>query len=433
MPKYLFLLLSLSISNNTFCQVLESKEINIFKDVNLNASSSNLTITELNSGLLILANYEGLLSYDGNNWRLEFSNEIISSIDYDSIDNLLLYGATNHFGYISLSDEGFFKINKLSEDLLNIPASYITWRIYSNEENKFFATNKGVFQWNINTNEVEYLGHETRVYDYYNKLHFTIEDSLLYLIDGENKLLKSKILPNKERLVTIFQSDDNYSFIYQNGEIKGLNSFKDSINDKALYCFYLKDSSIVFTNTEYGLQLFDKDLKEEVTLNETNGLVDNFTRDIEEDQLGNLWVTSIQGVSQLKNGSSWSKYDLENKNENIQSLIFQKETLYIATTNRIFKVNRGRVSSIEIDFFLGMDVLNNQVIVGTRNGLVLINDDFEVVDRLALPLSSFVKFVNNKLIVSQTNDTYLFEIINNKLQQKNVLNLSNPVLPLSTS
>ncbi|QSE96101.1 ATP-binding protein [Fulvivirga lutea] len=429
MLRYLSTILFLTLSLNSIGQVHEGLEIKIYKNTDINASRSNITITEHKSGLLVLANYEGLISYDGNKWRLEFGGEIVPCIYYDSIHNLLLYGGKNHFGYISINSKGLFVLNDLSKLVPEIPSSFITWRIFSTDELVLFSTNKGIFLWEIKEKDsIDYLGNGTRMFYDRTNLYYSQGDSILYLFDGNKRVLKTSIPQEDMRLASVFQQNNSFIFLYDDGNVIGPNIFKSKVNDKILYPFFLKDSSLLFTNAENGIQLFDKNLLEITSLNKENGLADGFTRHAEEDRLGNIWATSTNGLSHVKIGSPWQIQDFSQSQESFQVTFLHNNMFLTATSKHIIKIEEDKQTNLAIDLFQSMDVLDNRIILGTRQGIQLLNLNLEIVDSINLPITAFVKFIDqNHLLVSQSSDTYLFKISNNELKQIKRLNLPHPV------
>ena len=293
--QYLFLFVSLSIVTNTFAQ------LNAPKNYNLNNGLSTLSITDITQdrvGYLWFTTNEGITRFDGNefvNYTTKNGLPSNETTEISSQKNNVLIGNTN-----GLSIKNNNKFTNLEGRKVNC--------ILTTNKHTFLGTNKGIqrvrkdfisnnrtnFQIDLNiVNDLKFDG----------SFYWVATNKALWRLD---KIINPTILKRVElgNYTSILINKKNTIATTYNSGIKLI------INDevKTISTSLNKITGIKFINNQYwiitkdeGIEVFDKNLNFEKTINKYNTLKTNQINDVFQDQQKNIWIaTNNQGIYKLK-------------------------------------------------------------------------------------------------------------------------------------
>ncbi len=191
-----------------------------------NFGSQNWSIVQTKEGLMYFGNTDGLLEYDGTNWRrIEMPNKsAVRSLTID--DNGTVYvGAINEFGYLDTDSTGttcyISLINKLSKENQNFSN---VWRTFKIKEGIIFHSFKAAFL--FKKGEITVFKPEKSFHlafqvneKYYavqlGKGIYTIKNNELVLIDNTSEIINSAIffmLPYNKNILIGTRFDGLYMY-----------------------------------------------------------------------------------------------------------------------------------------------------------------------------------------------------------------------------
>ena len=109
------------------------------------AYSQNWAVTQDSRGIMYFANTDGLLEYDGINWRLIKKLPVVRSIAIDSLGRIYV-GLENDMGYLEPDNKGIYQYYSLKakipgndRDFTSVYSSYILG------DQVIFLTQHGIF------------------------------------------------------------------------------------------------------------------------------------------------------------------------------------------------------------------------------------------------------------------------------------------------
>ncbi|MGC9375923.1 MAG: hypothetical protein ACP5DQ_12905, partial [Bacteroidales bacterium] len=124
-PKAKYLLAIIILLLISYCSKSQIKSIGIpdienYSRKDYNASTQNWAIVQDKRGVLFFGNNDGLLEFDGVNWKLIQmpNNSVVRSLAID--DSCKIYvGAFNEFGYLQATENGKLEYVSLAEMVPN--------------------------------------------------------------------------------------------------------------------------------------------------------------------------------------------------------------------------------------------------------------------------------------------------------------------------
>ena len=120
------------------------------------AGAQNRQIGQDKKGILYFANSEGLLTFDGINWKTYPlpNNSIVRSLEFGP-DNKLYVGGQDEFGYFSPDQNGQLAYHSLKNLLPAEERSFTdVWEIYFYKDRMFFQTSNNIYQINENHSNI---------------------------------------------------------------------------------------------------------------------------------------------------------------------------------------------------------------------------------------------------------------------------------------
>lgn len=141
---FLLLLNSFGFSQNT----IGLPDIINYSKQYYKAGAQNRQIRQDKKGILYFANSEGVLTFDGINWKTYPlpNKSIVRSLEFGP-DNKLYVGGQDEFGYFSPAQNGFLIYHSLKDLLPKAERSFTdVWEIYFYRDWVFFQTSNKIYQ-----------------------------------------------------------------------------------------------------------------------------------------------------------------------------------------------------------------------------------------------------------------------------------------------
>ena len=342
------------------------------KDYGTN-SPQNWSILQDARGVMYIANTEGVLEYDGKNWRLikVSNNSIVWSLAKDT-KGVIYVGAVGEFGYLAPDNIGRLSyislLSKLKPEDLNcgdVKDVCIT------SEGVYFICKNSIIHYKNNTfNIIKTDLQQMKGFVFENTVYITQKDNGIYYIDRERLVF----LPYTEQLKSNFK--EYFILPFCKGKflisIRGkgiflydkekLDSGNASANEVVIPFIteadaYFKENSLLtgiqINNEQYaygtlsgGIVITDRDGFLLQIINKNRGLQSNGVYALFFDKNNNLWAGLVNGISKIEINSPLTKFNELNGFEGLAlSIKKHNNKTYIGTTNGIYYMPEHKINS----------------------------------------------------------------------------------------
>jgi DNA-binding CsgD family transcriptional regulator len=369
-----------------------------------NAGTQNRGIVQDRNGILYFANYQGLLSFDGNYWNIyPLPNKTVVRSVAIGKDNRIYAGGQDDFGYFSPDRSGKLVFTSLKGLLSEKNNSFSDiWFIVPFGNDIFFMSREAIFQLNNRTITVYPAASEWRFLGGSN--HQLIAQ------DGRNGLLefrdglwapfvKESALPGNYLATCLFPFGTDSSFlgtvntgffVLANDKITpfhfaGPNPF---VNERVLTAISVnKDWLAIGTNLD-GTYIVNKRGEIIQNLSRKEGLQNNNTLMLFLDRNKNLWMGLDDGIDLVAYNNAIKHIYPEKLNEGLgyTSIIYNKE-LFVGTSNGLYSLpvdEQEDLSFLRGDFrsipgtkgsTWGLCEINGSLLLGHHDGAFQISND----------------------------------------------------------
>lgn len=288
--------------------------------------SQNWAIVQDDRGVIFVANGDGVLEYDGVNWRLIRipNNYTVTSLAIDT-GGVILVGSINEFGFLAPDKRGLHRYHSLSEQMgeAAIDFGFIN-RIVINENNGIFAaTDNGVYQLTLTADRVSLNKQENtdNLFFIDSKLYFTDsdsgifvshKDSLMPVVGGtffKNKNINTILEYDSKRLLVSTANhgmflmdkvkDDN---INQSLNIEIFQTHIDLFLEKNRFnhAINLSNGFFAFASARNGTVVIDKKGQVVQILNKSAGIYNDTHYYIFQDAEDAIWLALDNGIAKAE-------------------------------------------------------------------------------------------------------------------------------------
>ena len=329
------------------------------------AGTQNWMISQSQDNFMYFANNEGLLEFNGSNWKLYKSpNEtIIRSVKV--FEKYIYTGCYMEFGYWLRQDNGALKYTSLSAAIkVQLLDDEQFWNVHVYENWVVFQSLNRLYIYDIDKKTFKIISTKSAILKSFrtqNSIYFQIQNEGLFEIEnGSSKLISKQpqILENK--IVNVFSLDDgliiqtqfNGLFRLINGNLTKFTTEIDAIlkNSSVYSCQILKNGDFAIGTVSNGLYLLDNQGRQKYHITQNKGLSNNTVLSLFEDNDSNLWVGLDNGINCI----------------NLQSPV------------KSFSDDTGILGTVYASI-----VFNNKLYIGTNQGLFFktigTNNDFQII------------------------------------------------------
>lgn len=353
-------------------------------------------------GVMVFANGDGILKYDGVAWEFHSlpNLSVVRSLAMDESGRVYV-GAYDELGYLTADKQGNYQFVSL---LSFLPASQREfgniYKTYVLNGAVIFQTEQSLLIWD--NNKFHQIPWPDRK-DY--KMSF-LEDGKLYvhikniglcvLQDREFKLVnggeffKDKkirgVLPFTNGTKLILTSEHGLYLYNENA----ITSFKTEVDDylksNAVYCgIVLPDGTFAIGTLQKGLLFIDNKGIVKTFFNKASGLGSDEVYNFCLDHQGALWVTLSNGISRIEIQTPISNF-MENSglDGSVNAIARYAEYLYAGTSQGLFKLIPAQLPDMpahfkkldELNFGIwGMAVADHSLFISTDEGLFIFKDN----------------------------------------------------------
>ena len=354
------------------------------------AFTQNWAVLQDQRGVMVFANGDGVLKYDGVAWEFYSLPNlgVVRSLAMDESGRVYV-GAYDELGYLDADSIGNFNYVSL---LPHLTESQIKFgnihETYSVNGAVIFRTERGLYIWeNEKFSQVDWP--ENVAY----KMPF-LEDGVLYvqltgmglcvLKNHEFELLKGGEFFADIKITEVLAFNENYKliltafrglFLYSENEIIPFEtSISDFLINNIAYCgILLPDGDYAIGTLNGGMVIMDRQGKVKSILNKSAGLGDNAVYDLRIDNQGGLWAALSNGICRVEVHSHFTHFlDNSGLEGSIKDMTRFQGVLYIGTSQGCFKLNPSK-SPVDPAHFEKLGGINSGVwgIVNTGSELIL--------------------------------------------------------------
>ncbi|WP_088324366.1 helix-turn-helix and ligand-binding sensor domain-containing protein [Polaribacter tangerinus] len=324
-----------------------------FQPEDYHSENQNWAVTQSNDKFIFVANNEGLLEYNGADWKLYPSpnNTIIRSLLSD--DKRIYSGAYMEFGYWLKDKSGvlnYTSLSKLIEDKLVEDENI--WNIKKYNKWVLFQSFHRVYFYNTVTEEINFITEKDnyyRIFEVDNTIYiFKKDGNLVQLENGLQKVIASFPKEYNVKLVlSIFKIEGNVfvltreqGFFKISGQtfVKWEVPINNWLKDYQVFCgIQLRDGNLMLGTISNGIIYVSKNGELINKIDQANGLANNTVLSLYEDFHGNVWSALDNGINCLNVQSSIREFNDDNGQfGTAYATIRHKNTIYIGTNQGLF-------------------------------------------------------------------------------------------------
>ena len=357
-------------------------------------------ITQDHNGLMYFGTANGVLQFDGVNWRTikVDNNSTVRSLDIDK-DGKVYVGAKGEFGYLSEDSLGYPNYVSLSKNLAEKYKDFAdVWNTYVTDEGVFFLTFKRIYQWKNNEFFTYDFDDITAHLGFYaNKnlylvrlkagLHVFRNGSFVPVPGGEHYIGKTvfSVLPYDDNQVIIATRNEGLELLnVKTGAIEIFdNEANEELKAERIYHGAISENGDYIIGTlNNGVYVISKSGDLLMNINEHNGLQSSNIKYLFNDYHGGLWAGTAMGISFIDLNLPLTYFDAESgiKGYCRDIIRFQGE-IYLATGNGIYYLDQNETDVKKKfkpiqnadDQFWHFVIIDDQLFV-SANGLFQIKD-----------------------------------------------------------
>ncbi len=420
MASFRCFVIFLFLLSNAFGQQQGMPYYRFYDPQEFQAHRQNWTVDQANDGTLYFANTKGLLVYNGESWSLERLPNLGHIRSLKIVGDKIYVGANNELGYFQ-NDKGSYKYHSFLE---HVPKNLMdfgrVWTTLVDGNDVYFQTDTFVMRIGKDNKSKFWTFDQGRIWKLISqnkKLYLIILESGLFELNENDVFINHPFsaefkYAGSEFLLPIsggwvFEKSDVLNFFNGTKSVPFENEASQIFEEYGINTAILSSSGkiIVATLRKGGVVILDQNGRLERHLNSENGFTNNIVRGVFEDRQNAIWFTLENGLSRLDIDSPISFFDERmGLNGTIMDIQLFKEKLYVATSDGLMVMNRGkfeRVNDIK-SMVWDLDTLQNQMLAVTSF------DDTYAVDKFGNTTSlphqkSLAKDVNRRILPLKEN------------------------------
>jgi len=390
MKTFFYFVLNVLVTTGSV-KMLNSQEISpiqIFTPQQTASGNQNWMIDQAEDQNLYFGNNQGLLSYNGAQWKRYAAkdNSIVRSVKV--IGDRIYSSSYRDFGFWEKDTTGNLTYTSLSQQLaLPILEDEQFWNIFTFEKQVVFqslnrlifvAIEKDTFEVIQTTNTL------LKSFHLAGELYIQVQDEGLYQVHGTstrllsaNPIFKEQRLANLTKLgrdLLVFTQDQGLYF-WKNNRLIPWEKPNLFLKKYTLYtALALKNKGYALGTVGKGLLLMAEDGSIEQTLTQEKGLSNNTVLSLFEDDDANLWLGLDNGINLINRSSAFKEYiDVTGQLGSIYTSSLHQGYLYLGTNQGLFV--KRRLSNEEFELIPGtqgqvwtLSVIDGELFCGHNKG-----------------------------------------------------------------
>jgi len=361
------------------------------------------SILQDKSGVMYFGNNNGLLEFDGNNWKLieTPTKSIVRSLVMDDRTGRIYVGAAGDFGYLQTDSIGIMQYISLLD---KVPEEYKDFE----DVRKIVVLDKQIifvsyaYAFILENNKIKTLAPDNRFHFGFgvnNKFYirelgkglFTLENNSLKFIEQSEQFANDRIyvmLPYEDDKILMITGNQGV-FIYspnsETNKFVKLSSFReiDEFNNKnqIYYGVKLSEEQLVFGSFQDGIIIINKKGTIIRRINKKSGLQGPMAFSLYVDSKKNIWAGLNNGISYILLNSPFSLYNKNNRlYGNTYTAKAYKDRVYVGTSQGLYYKNQQNTFTM-LENTKGpswhLIELQDQLLLGHFEGVYTSKDSFE--------------------------------------------------------
>ncbi len=319
------------------------------------ADTQNFGVVQSEKGFIYIGNAEGVLEYDGVNWRLIKLPNYGTAFSLAVNKNKIYVGGFNDLGYLEAGILGKLHFVSLKKHLSKINQEFqMVYNISIVNTNVYFHSKEKVFIWNGSDFEIIKANKKgiNFIKNINNKIHSVSNNTIIEILVDSNfeKIVNtanigikniSDILSYKGNQLLIL-STFNGLFIYKDENLIpfSLKSTKYLSNNNGHSIIQLSNGWYAVGTQKGGLVILDADGGLLKIIDKYDGLIDNTIVNMFEDHQNGLWLATYDGISRVEILSPYSIFDERHGIDGYVNRIYKhQDKLYIANYKGVLSLN----------------------------------------------------------------------------------------------
>ena len=411
------------------------------------AGNQNWMITQDENHHIYVANNSGLLSFNGEQWKLNQlpDGSFLRSVKY--IDKKIFSGSYMDFGYWEEDEKGELNYTSLNE-LVDSPFldGEQFWHIETVANYVVFQSLRRLYSYNLNTGKVVVIPSEytiTNLFKLHQKLYYQVAEKGLYEISSDEPKIIVPYAELKNQLIVDYFEYKSEKYIVTRNQ--GIYLVKDStlvanhplaikqLEGESIFVAKLINKNILALGTiGDGLKLFNLE-NGSLTHIKQPSLLNNTVLSLFSDDDGNLWTGLDNGISIVNLNSSVKIFtDTFGDIGTVYCSYQEGEWLYLGTNQGLY-VRKGN----EEDFTLvpntsgqvwSIQKVKGDLLIGHDKGTFLLKNPNQVEQVYSLSGTWQIKEFNDGFLqghyngLSFSKDGKDFKLLNNyDLSSRNIV------------
>lgn len=390
------------------------------------AGNQNWMLDQDKKNAIYVANNEGLLEFNGANWRLYSSpNEtILRSVKV--IENIVYTGCYMEFGYWIKNNKGILQYTSLSKKIKDkLIDDEQFWNIINYDHWILFQSLNRIYIYDTQSKKFNIITPKNGILKSFKAkdiIYFQTVDGSIFEIENGNAhvLINAETIKNK-KVLNIFSTADGiliqtqYSGFYKliDGNLVKWNTEADELlKTTTIYTStVLYNGDFALGTISNGIFIINSQGKIRYHITQNQGLSNNTILSLFEDSEKNLWIGLDNGIDCLNTASPIKTFfDKTGILGTVYSSILFKDKIYVGTNQGLFyKTNNSNEQYQIVSGTKGqvwsLFEHDNTLFCGSDSGTFIINDDTSNLIYNQSGTWKFQKFPNNPSKLLQGNYT----------------------------
>ena len=278
-----------------------------FEPTNYNGGIQSWCFDQDSTGILYVANNEGLLEFDGRKWHKHVVplSTRLRAVKVDN-QNRIFVGGQGQIGYFTKGKNGLFftsLLDHLPNDKQDVAE---TWKILEFNKKIFFNTEGELFVFDNNIlREMTLPGYMRFAFNVENRFFAQfLRQGLYEFVNNEFVHIKGTNI--EDDIIAILPKSDGYYYFTRSGQIYELKDSGFVLVDIPVKLgtinsvLKLHSGDFVIGTQNKGLYFFTADLLFKQHLTKNKGLSDRTITSLYEDEFNNLWISLNNGIDYLE-------------------------------------------------------------------------------------------------------------------------------------
>lgn len=375
--------------------------ISNYSKVEYKAGNQNWAMAQDSSGVLYVANHQGLLTYDGSEWQLYTlpHNEIVRSVFVDESEKKIYVGAKEEFGYF-YKEQSTLQYISLSEGLKReLLKNDDVWKIWKTEEGIVFQSFSKVYLYQDGKIKMIYGEGEPFLFSHQVSNELWVEkipsglskmngDSLLGLHIPAYQVMCVLPYGEEQYLIVTAKQGIYVTDIHGNWEPWEVEGFlrETLIEAQINNGLYLGEDLYALGTIKNGVFILDSSGRLHKHVHRRTGLQNNTVLSLLLDKQGNLWAGLDNGIDRIEVNSPFYYYqDIDGSMGTVYATKVFKDKIYVGTNQGLYyndwKLEDKNYEDWSFKFIPGsqgqvwsLEILNNQLICGHNDGTFVVQD-----------------------------------------------------------